>query len=60
MKISEIIKELQYVKDTHGEIEVILQDGEIAYESFFIIPEHYNDDGAGKEAMLCSLRWWPY
>ena len=60
MKISEMIKELKHVKNTHGEREVVLQTEEMGYESFFIIPEHYDDDGTGKEATICYLRWWPY
>ena len=66
MKLSKMIEELQYVKTEHGDIEVVLQDepapGEMVqgYESFFIMPEEYEDDGTGKAGMLCNIRWWPY
>jgi len=62
MKLSELIKELEYVKTNHGDIDCELQvaPGDVAYETitghpaFFIVPEQY-DDG-----WQCNLRAWPY
>lgn len=64
MQISDVIKELETLRQEHGEIEVELQDspknGEpvTAFGSFFIVPEVY---GEGSEAeTVCNIRTWPY
>lgn len=65
MKISKLIDELNAVKKEHGEIEVALQDsppsGEpvTGHESFFVVPEEYEDEG-GNAVVICNIRWWPY
>jgi hypothetical protein len=66
MKISDVIKELENIKNTYGDIECELQDdddGELTkgYESFFIIPEKYSpDEEHSSEYWECNIRWWPY
>jgi len=65
MKISQMIEELQSVQEGHGDIEVVLQDCPspeeliTGYESFFIVPEEY-DDRSGTITVICNIRWWPY
>jgi len=66
VKISQMIEELQSVQEGHGDIEVALQDCPSSseelitgYESFFIVPEEY-DDGSGAITVVCNIRWWPY
>lgn len=67
MKISELIKELEHVRESYGDIPVELQDdgakyGTITgYRAFFIIPEQSsNNEGAPQDGWHCILRWWPY
>jgi len=62
MKISSVIRELEAVIETYGDIEVQLQNTPeeadkpiVGYESFFIVPEEYE----GGET-VCNIRWWPY
>jgi len=62
MKISDVIKELEFVREKYGEIEVALQnnprkqeDHVVGYESFFIVPEEYEEVG-----FVCNIRNWPY
>ena len=62
MKVSEAIRELEYIKESHGDIDVQIQTdpkdtgGEIIiYESVHILPEEYENEG-----WFCNIRSWPY
>jgi len=62
MKISDVIHELEHIRNVYGEIEVVLQDSPndpnemiVGYEEFFIVPEEYPEFGT-----VCNIRTWPY
>jgi uncharacterized protein (DUF927 family) len=64
MKLSVLIKELQYNFDEFGDVEVQLQNnfdevskGIGGNESFFIIPEKYLAEDGGQ---MINIRSWPY
>jgi len=58
MKISDLVKDLQYLHGIHGDVEVELQ-GENQTDCFFyIIPEEYESE-MGVEVIV-KLRNWPY
>jgi len=65
MKIRDLIKALQYIEESYGDIEVQLQSGlpekalpdwvkYVSYPEFFVVPELY------EEGMIVNLRNWPY
>ena len=62
MKVSEAIRELESIKESHGDIDVQIQsdpedtDGKIIdYESVFVLSEEYEN-----EEWFCNIRSWPY
>ena len=66
MKIMDLINELNNVAETYGDIEVQIQDDGkgktgmiVGHESFFVVPELYDDPNNEKGETLCNLRWWP-
>jgi len=64
MKISEVIHELEMIKNAYGDIETQLQNEPdenhpvIGFKYFFIVPERYDEDKIIKN--ICNIRWWPY
>ena len=62
MQISKVIKELEVIRDEHGELRVFLQNspkpGEdmVSNESFFIVPEQYDEPNE----VHVNIRTWPY
>lgn len=61
MKIGVLIATLEKIRESHGEIDVQLQndpdekmDGIVNYPDFFIVEEGYD------EGFVVNLRPWPY
>ena len=63
MKISDVVKELESIKQEHGDIPVVLQDNGngnglvVGYENFFIVAEEYQPIDGG---WTVNIRTWPY
>ena len=58
MKLKFLLAELEAIKAEHGDdVECCLQDGDIAHESFFVVPEEYIKDDGG---WCVNIRSWPY
>ncbi len=61
MKISDLIRTLQSIQETEGDVPVQMQSGPITlpdeiedFEDFFVVEEPYED------GVRVNLRWWPY
>lgn len=68
MKITQVIAELEHIKEQHGDIDCCLEEVQhdkprdapdhiIAYSSFFIVPEEYTPEDGG---WTVNIRSWPY
>jgi hypothetical protein len=59
MKLSVLIKELQSIEATYGDVECQLQDDRNIrdYPDFFIVPELYDKE---TRYWIVNLRTWPY
>jgi len=62
MKLSELIKELQHIQSTKGEVEVQIQEHDkvkdeiVNYETFFVVMEEYQVPSQ----TFVNIRTWPY
>lgn len=55
--IDQVVSDLEVIRKEYGNVKVQLQnDGNtMSYESFFIVPEQYDEDGT-----IANIRSWPY